>query len=93
MARLPQVGEFETVLEVGATLLQMREARPFRRDIILSMALAHCGLASADFDDQAVAAGCVHIRALTPLLEDIGYALYPAQHTSVLKQNLGTSRL
>ena len=53
-----KVGEYETVLEVGSALLERREARPFRRDIVLSMALAHCGLASAAFDEQAVAAGC-----------------------------------
>lgn len=60
MGRL-QVGEYETVLEVGSALLERREARPFRRDIALSMALAHCGLASAAFDEQAVVAGCAYI--------------------------------
>lgn len=71
-----QVGEYETVLEVGSALLEAREARPFRRDIMLSMALAHCGLASAAFDEQAVAAGCGHLKPCAT--ETWGCALSPS---------------
>lgn len=60
------------MLDVGAKLLESREGRPFRRDILLSMALAQCGLASAAFDDQAVAAGCelyfIYSSPILPLL-------------------------
>ena len=46
------------MLAAGAELLEKWETRSFRRDILLSMALAHCGRASEAFDKQAVAAGC-----------------------------------
>ncbi len=54
----PQVGEYNIVLEVGRRVLETWESRQFRRDVLLSMALAHCGLASDEFEKQAVASGC-----------------------------------
>ena len=54
----PQVGEYDIVIEVGQRVLDTWESRQFRRDVLLSMALAHCGLASDDFEKQAVASGC-----------------------------------
>ncbi len=55
----PQVGEYDIVIEVGARLLETWESRQFRRDVLLSMALARCGLAGEHFERQAVASGCV----------------------------------
>lgn len=47
MWQLPlQVGEFDLVISLGTKLLAKWESRPFRRDVLLSMALAQCGLAS-----------------------------------------------
>lgn len=42
-----QVGEAEVTLEVGREALAHKKAGPYRRDILLAMALASCGLASA----------------------------------------------
>lgn len=38
------------MLELGARLLDTWESPSLRRDILLSMALAHCGLASRALD-------------------------------------------
>jgi hypothetical protein len=46
---IAQVGEYSVVIEVGSKLLDTWESRHFRRDILLSMALAHCGLAAEAF--------------------------------------------
>ncbi len=61
----PQVGEYDTVIEVGQRVLETWESRQFRRDVLLSMALAHCGLASDEFEKQAVASGW---GSMTPTL-------------------------
>ena len=60
-----QVGEYDIVIEVGARLLETWESRQFRRDVLLSMALAHCGLAGEHFQRQAVASGCVPSPCVT----------------------------
>ncbi len=57
--RAPQVGAYDIVIEVGGRLLATWESRQFRRDVLLSMALARCGLAGEHFERQAVASGCV----------------------------------
>ena len=49
-----QVGEFDLVISLGTKLLAKWESRPFRRDVLLSMALAQCGLASEVFGLQQV---------------------------------------
>ena len=49
-----QVGEYDLVVAMGTKLLQKWESRIFRRDILLSMALAQCGLASDTFAVQQV---------------------------------------
>lgn len=41
-----QAGEVEAVLELGERVLDTWESRALRRDILLSMALAHCNLAT-----------------------------------------------
>ena len=51
---LLQVGEFDLVISLGTKLLAKWESRPFRRDVLLSMALAQCGLASEVFGLQQV---------------------------------------
>ena len=43
---LLQAGEVEAVLELGERVLDTWESRALRRDILLSMALAHCNLAT-----------------------------------------------
>lgn len=49
-----QVGEYDLVVAMGTKLLQKWESRIFRRDILLSMALAQCGLATDTFAVQQV---------------------------------------
>ena len=49
-----QVGEFDLVISLGTKLLAKWDSRPFRRDVLLSMALAQCGLASEVFGLQQV---------------------------------------
>ena len=49
-----QVGEYDLVLAMGTKLLEKWESRGFRRDILLSMALAQCGLATDTFAVQQV---------------------------------------
>ena len=52
-----QVGEYDLVVAMGTKLLQTWESRIFRRDILLSMALAQCGLATDTFAVQQVMLG------------------------------------
>ncbi len=47
-----QVGESDIVLEAGQKALDMKEAKPFRSDVLLSMALAQCSLAAQAFDTK-----------------------------------------
>lgn len=44
-----QVGEYDLVVAMGTNLLEKWESRAFKRDILLSMALAQCGLATDTF--------------------------------------------
>lgn len=53
-----QVGEAEVTLEVGKAALADSKAGPFKRDILLAMALAHCTLASSAFSTQDQASSC-----------------------------------
>ena len=63
-----QVGEYDLVLAMGTKLLEKWESRGFRRDILLSMALAQCGLATDTFAVQQVKQ-CVHSKVLViPLM-------------------------
>lgn len=57
-----QVGEYDLVVAMGTKLLQTWESRIFRRDILLSMALAQCGLATDTFAVQQVMLGLLHGR-------------------------------
>jgi hypothetical protein len=41
-----QAGEVDAVLKLGERVLETSESRALRRDILLSMALAHCNLAT-----------------------------------------------
>ena len=50
----PQVGEYDLVVAMRTKLLEKWESRGFRRDILLSMALAQCGLATDTFAVQQV---------------------------------------
>lgn len=54
---LVQVGEYDLVVAMGTKLLEKWESRGFRRDILLSMALAQCGLATDTFAVQQVGKG------------------------------------
>ena len=56
-----QVGEAEVTLEVGKAALSNSKSSPFKRDILLAMALAHCSLASSAFSaqDQVSPARCI----------------------------------
>ena len=49
-----QVGEAEVTLEVGREALLHKKAAPYRRDILLAMALASCGLASSALAQEQV---------------------------------------
>ncbi len=56
------MGYYDLTLDIGAKVLDRWEARQFRRDILLSMALAQCGLAGEAFEgkDQVDPAQCQH---------------------------------
>jgi len=62
------VGEYDLVLAMGTKLLEKWESRGFRRDILLSMALAQCGLATDTFAVQQVNSTCTskHLSFLSP---------------------------
>ena len=51
-----QTGQPELVLELGELALSKRDSGTHKRDILLSMALAHCSLSSVAFEsrDQVV---------------------------------------
>ena len=49
-----QVGEAEVTLEVGREALLHKKAAPYRRDVLLAMALASCGLASSALAQEQV---------------------------------------
>ena len=49
-----QVGEYDLVVAMGTKLLEKWESRIFRRDVLLSMTLAQCGLATDTFAVQQV---------------------------------------
>jgi hypothetical protein len=72
----PQVGQYATVLSYGPQLLANWELRKeYRRDVLLTLALARCGLASEMFADarQAhVAEGCAHMEQALQLLQGAG---------------------
>ncbi len=57
-----EVGEYDLVLAMGTKLLEKWESRGFRRDILLSMALAQCGLATDTFAVQQVTNTCTSKR-------------------------------
>ncbi|DBB13664.1 TPA: hypothetical protein ACH3X3_000683 [Trebouxia sp. C0006] len=72
LALLQEVGEYDLVLAMGTKLLEKWESRGFRRDILLSMALAQCGLATDTFAVQQVSAGCARMEEALMLLNDGG---------------------
>ncbi|KAL3148377.1 hypothetical protein ABBQ38_013833 [Trebouxia sp. C0009 RCD-2024] len=72
LALLQEVGEYDLVVAMGTKLLETWESRVFRRDILLSMALAQCGLATDTFAVQQVAAGCARMEEALLLLNDGG---------------------
>lgn len=58
---LLQVGHCQVALSMGAELLQTPDAQlplPVRRDVLLSMALANCGMAS-----EVLEGGNVQVRS------------------------------
>ena len=62
-----QVGEYDLVIAMGTKLLEKWESRGFRRDILLSMALAQCGLAADTFAVQQ--ASCTEVVLLTSAVQ------------------------
>lgn len=64
-----QAGEPDVVLEAGEKALLVKDAKPFKRDILLSMALAQCSLAAQAFDTKDEVClhasmcflGCIHV--------------------------------
>lgn len=73
MRVLPQVGENEVVLGIGAAALERWEAGPHCRDITLAMALAHCSLAREAFGvREQAAAGCARLEEALGLLRSLG---------------------
>lgn len=60
-----QVGEFDLVIAMGTRLLEKWESRGFRRDILLSMALAQCGLATDTFAVKQVALSKSHVHCIS----------------------------
>ena len=62
-----QVGEYDLVVAMGTKLLEKWESRGFRRDILLSMALAQCGLAADTFAVQQ--ASCTKVVSLTSAVQ------------------------
>ncbi|KAK9815023.1 hypothetical protein WJX73_005105 [Symbiochloris irregularis] len=73
LALLQEVGEAEVTLEVGKSALSDSKAGPFKRDILLAMALAHCTLASSAFSSQdQIVAGCSHLAEAGKCLKQGG---------------------
>eukprot|EP00884_Botryococcus_braunii_P003125 jgi/Botrbrau1/12813/Bobra.20_1s0004.1 len=73
LALLQQAGEPDVVLEAGEKALLMKDSKPFRRDILLSMALAQCSLAAQAFDTKdEVRIGCARLEEALALLRDGG---------------------
>eukprot|EP00891_Asterochloris_glomerata_P007485 jgi/Astpho2/7485/Aster-x1440 len=72
LALMQEVGEFDLVISLGTKLLAKWESRPFRRDVLLSMALAQCGLASEVLGLQQTTAGCARLEEALSTLRDGG---------------------
>ena len=63
-----QTEQSETVLALGKEALSRREGQAYKRDILLSMALAHCTLASTAFEKKDNVP-CYPIPAFPPSIQ------------------------
>ncbi|XP_052181173.1 plastid division protein CDP1, chloroplastic [Diospyros lotus] len=54
---LQEVGEEELVLDIGRAALQHPDAKPYIHDVLLSMALAECGIATVSFEKNNISQG------------------------------------
>ncbi|CAN1180300.1 Plastid division protein CDP1, chloroplastic, partial [Linum perenne] len=56
-AWLPEVGEEKLVLEIGRMVIKNPDAKPHIHDILLSMAMAECAIATISFENNKVSLG------------------------------------
>ena len=68
---LQEVGEMDIVLQVGKSLLQERLTKTYRRDVILSMALAYVELSRESMADSppAIMQSCEMLERSLKLLQ------------------------
>lgn len=70
---LLDMGEFDLVVEVGSRVLRSRQIVNSRRDILLAIAIAHCGLAQETLDGgDRVALGCGRLEEALSVLRSAG---------------------
>ncbi|EFJ52144.1 hypothetical protein VOLCADRAFT_103165 [Volvox carteri f. nagariensis] len=77
LALMTEVGQCQLALDIAAELLRTEEDMPeaVRRDVLLSMALANCGLAGESLEgksSQQLAQGCNFLEAALQALEAAG---------------------
>ncbi|KXZ56735.1 hypothetical protein GPECTOR_1g662 [Gonium pectorale] len=76
LALMTEVGQCQLALDIGTELMGMSETVPedVRRDVLLSMALANCGLASESLEgnNAQLAQGCNYLEAALQHLETAG---------------------
>ncbi|GLC38957.1 hypothetical protein PLESTF_000038000 [Pleodorina starrii] len=77
LALMTEVGQCQLVLDIGTELLRTRDELPeaVRRDVMLSIALANCGLAGESLEGkspQQLGQGCSYLEAALQTLDAAG---------------------
>ncbi|KAI3757105.1 hypothetical protein L6452_04638 [Arctium lappa] len=66
---LQEVGEEKLALDIGRTALQHPDSKPFIHDLLLSMALAECAIAKANFEKNKISQGFEALARAQSLLK------------------------
>ncbi|XP_024970664.1 plastid division protein CDP1, chloroplastic [Cynara cardunculus var. scolymus] len=66
---LQEVGEEKLALDIGRTALQHPDSKPFVHDLLLSMALAECAIAKANFEKNKISQGFEALARAQSLLK------------------------
>ncbi|GFR41033.1 hypothetical protein Agub_g1466 [Astrephomene gubernaculifera] len=100
VALMTEVGQSQLALEVGSQMLRAAEEVPaaVRRDVLLSMALANCSLASESLQGgkmqaQQLERGCGYLEAALQLLEGAGEPPLAPGLAAEIRQGLASLRL
>ncbi|GIL42969.1 hypothetical protein Vafri_788 [Volvox africanus] len=77
LALMTEVGQCQLALDIGSELLRTKDTLPAAapRDVMLSMALANCGLAGESLEaksSQQIGQGCAYLEAALQTLESAG---------------------